>query len=154
MISGQFTSWRDISLFQSHELWAKIFIWLEQNLDILEIGEYTLPFGDCLVRVMEYNLKSRESAIYEAHKYTIDLQMSLKGGEGIEWTPIDQLKKKGNYKVKSDFQFYMTPKEYGGFVYNRAGMFTILFPEDGHQPQRLIGTNKTVKKNKFFVRSI
>ena len=146
MITGEFSSWRKQAFLNTHPLWGKVFLWLEENLDQLAIGEYNLPFGDCLVRVMEYDLKTREVANYEAHNHTIDLQMSLERGEGIEWTPIYHLATKGEYRAKSDFQFYNTPHEKAGFVENTVGRFTLLFPEDGHQPQRLIRNFKSVKK--------
>lgn len=146
MITGQFKSWRNQTFIESHSLWRKIFQWLEDNLDDLDIGQYKLSFGDCFVNVMSYGLKNRDDANFESHLHTIDLQMSIENAEGIEWHPVDKLKPKGEYIEKSDFQFYQTPEKVYGLVENRVGVFTILFPDDGHQPQRLVDEYTTVKK--------
>ncbi len=146
MITGQFKAWKNQAFINSHSLWSKIFDWLEKNIDSLEIGRYELPFGGCFVNVMVYDLKSRENADFESHLNTIDLQMSLKNAEGIEWHPVSKLIPKGPYKEKSDFQFYETPNKTYGIVDNRVGVFTLLFPEDGHQPQRFVDSFTSVKK--------
>ena len=109
MITGQFKTWKNQAFIHSHPIWSKIFNWLEKNIDTLEIGRYDLPFGECFVNVMSYDLKSRDEANFESHRETIDLQMSLENAEGIEWHPVIKLIPKGKYKKKSDFQFYKTP---------------------------------------------
>ena len=146
MITGQFKTWKNQAFIDSHPIWGKIFNWLEKNIDTLEIGKYDLPFGECFVNVMSYDLKSREEINFESHLETIDLQMSLENAEGIEWHPTSKLIPKGLYKEKSDFQFYETPEKSYGFVENRVGVFTLLFPEDGHQPQRFVDSFTSVKK--------
>ena len=67
-------------------------------------------------------------------------------GEGIEWAPVSQLKKDKEYDVNTDFQFYEIPKNEFGFIRNRVGIFTLLFPDDGHQPQRIIDNFSWVRK--------
>ena len=146
MITGQFNTWKNQIFIKSHPMWSKIFDWLEKNIDTLEIGRHDLPFGKCFVNVMSYDLKSREEANFESHIETIDLQMSLENAEGIEWHPTSKLIPKGLYKEKKDFQFYETPYKSYGIVENRVGVFTILFPEDGHQPQRFVDSFTSVKK--------
>ena len=146
MITGQFKEWKKQVFINTHPLWIKIFSWLEENIDALEIGRYDLPFGKCFVNVMTYDLKSREAANFESHLKTIDLQMSLENAEGIEWYPSSKLVPKGLYKEQSDFQFYKTPEKSYGIVENRVGVFTLIFPEDGHQPQRFVDQYTSVKK--------
>lgn len=146
MITGQFKEWRNQVFINSHPIWSKIFTWLENNIDTLELGRFNLPFGGCYVNVMSYELKSREEANFESHLETIDLQMSLENAEGIEWHPTSKLIPKEMYKKKSDFQFYETPDKSYGIIENRVGVFTLLFPEDGHQPQRFVDTFTSVKK--------
>lgn len=146
MITGQFKEWRNQPFINAHPLWGKIFDWLENNIEALEIGKYDLPFGGCFVNVMSYDLKSREEANFESHLETIDLQISLENAEGIEWHPTSKLIPKGRYKEKSDFQFYETPEKSYGIVENRVGVFTLIFPEDGHQPQRFVDSFTSVKK--------
>jgi biofilm protein TabA len=146
MITGQFKDWKNQTFIDTHPIWEKIFQWLEDNSDTLEIGRYDLPFGECFVCVMAYDLKSREEANFESHLQTIDLQMTLENAEGIEWQPTDLLTPRGEYKGESDFQFYETPLLTYGLIENRVGIFTLLFPEDGHQPQRSVDDYTFVKK--------
>jgi biofilm protein TabA len=146
MIVGEFKVWRNNSIFADHLIWTGIFEWLEKNISTLENGEYQLPFGDCLVRVMTYDLKDRENARFESHINTIDLQMTIMGAEGIEWMPISNLIPKGDYKEEKDFQFYHTPETVPAKVDNLVGNYCILFPGDGHMPQLLVTGFTFVKK--------
>jgi biofilm protein TabA len=135
MIVGEFKAWRNLPLFTDHPIWTGVFEWLEKNMGTLENGEYPLPFGDCLVRVMTYDLKSRENARFESHINTIDIQMTITGAEGIEWMPVSNLTPSGDYKPEKDFQFYDTPETVPAKVDNMQGNYCILFPGDGHMPQ-------------------
>lgn len=146
MITGEFKSWRSQGLIFSNPILNRTFTWVEKNIDKLSICDYNLPFGDCFAKVMEYDLREREQARFESHKKNIDLQISLINGEGIEWAPVSQLKKDQEYDVNTDFQFYEIPKNEFGFIKNRVGIFTLLFPEDGHQPQRIIDNFSWVRK--------
>lgn len=146
MISGEFRYWKNNPLITSNVLWYKIFEWLQININYLEIGRYNLPIEGVFVNVMKYGLKDRLEAKFESHLCTIDLQMSLENSEGIEWHPLEGLLKKGKYNRKTDFQFYETPKYVHGFINNSVGIYTILFPEDAHQPQRKVNEFKEVKK--------
>ena len=146
MITGLINNWSDCPIIKSNKIWEQIFIWLQSRWETLEIGEYKLPFGDCKVRVMQYDLKNRDSANFESHLYTIDLQLTIIGSEGIEWMPISKLNKRGIYIDEKDFQFYETPKSSCGKINNVKGAFCILFPEDGHMPQLVTEDQNTFVK--------
>ena len=75
----------------------------------------------------------------------IDLQYILGGGEVIEWTPAESLVAEGAYEVATDFQYY-APASADALLTMHDGLFTFLFPQDGHKPLVSDGKNKEVHK--------
>jgi YhcH/YjgK/YiaL family protein len=137
MITGLLKNWNNHSLLKGNKVFEEAFAWIAENAADAELGFHKLAESGCTVRIMEYGLKTREEANYEHHRHTIDLQVTLKGNEGIEWCPLEGLVNKGEYLEEKDFQFLETPERGAGFIENREGQFCILLPEDAHQPQRL-----------------
>lgn len=137
MITGLIENWNNHSLLKGKKVFEEAFTWIAENGSTSELGFHKLANSGCKVRVMEYGLKTREEANYEHHRHTIDLQVTIKGNEGIEWCPLEGMVNRGEYLDEKDFQFLETPERGAGFIENREGQFCILFPEDAHQPQRL-----------------
>lgn len=146
MIAGKIENWRKHPGFVDSKVWTEAFEWIEKNAAHSQEGIFPLEAEGCFVRVMSYSLKTREEANYESHLETIDLQFTIEGGEGIECHPVNELTPKGKYLEEKDFQFYETPDFGSAFVKNFVGNFCVLFPEDGHQPQREIEGCTEVKK--------
>lgn len=146
MIAGQLKDWRKHPGFAQHNVWTEAFEWIEKHAATSEEGIFPLKSEGCYVRVMSYGLKTREEANFESHLKTIDLQYTIKGGEGIECCPLEQLTPKGDYLEEKDFQFYETPEFGSAFVKNFENHFCVLFPEDGHQPQRFVEGHEEVRK--------
>lgn len=146
MITGVLNNWRNQFFVKSNPIWGEVFQWLQANMNLLKIGYYELPFGGCFVQVMSYDLKKRDEIKFESHINHVDLQVTLENAEGIEWHPSSNLVKNGEYDKKNDFQFYHTPDETFGWIENRVGLYTILFPDDAHQPQRIVDNFTSVKK--------
>lgn len=146
MITGELNQWQKVSMFKNDPIWTDVFTWLEKNWSNLPLGDQPLPFGGCIVRVMEYGLKSRNEARFESHLHTIDLQITLEGAEGIEWMPVSKLEVQGEYKPEKDFQFYQTPAAVAGRIDNLVGNYCVLFPGDGHMPQLTVDDIDKVKK--------
>ena len=146
MIAGGLKNWRKHPGLEDHPVWREAFEWIEKNAETAEEGIFPLSSDGFLVRVMSYGLKGRDEANFESHLRTIDLQYTIRGAEGIETHPVDDLIPRGEYLEEKDFQFYETPDDADGIVYNMKGRFCILFPEDGHQPQRAIAGYTEVRK--------
>ncbi|MGJ8660571.1 MAG: YhcH/YjgK/YiaL family protein [Bacteroidota bacterium] len=146
MITGVLKNWQQQSLLRDNAVLQEAFDWIEKYAQGSELGFHELPISGCKVRIMEYALKDRDAANYEHHRHTIDLQVTLRGNEGIEWTPLHGLTNKGEYLPEKDFQFLETPERGSGFIENREGQFCILFPDDAHQPQRLTSNCSFVRK--------
>ena len=66
----------------------------------------------------------------ESHRRRLDVQLLLDGQEAVEWEEISGLTPDGEYDPEKDFAFY-----HGGGrrMELSAGMFYILFPQDGHR---------------------
>ena len=102
---------------------------------------------DIRASVMTYETKSPESGMIEAHNEHIDIQMSLKNAERIDWYQRDGLKVKTPYDADDDIAFFEVPEMPGAIVNNAPGQFMVLFPEDGHVPGLMTGKSpETVKK--------
>ena len=50
------------------------------------------------------------------------------------------------YDEVKDRTFYKNPSPYGCEVIIGEGTFAIMFPEDGHSPQHLVGKSEMIKK--------
>ena len=130
----------------SNPIWTAAFEWIETNAATAENGIFDLAVGSATVRVMEYDTKQRDSARYESHHQTIDLQYTIRGAEGIEVMPTKLLSEEGDYNVTKDVQFYKTPVTFEASVDNVEGRFTILYPQDAHMPQLKVGNIPGVRK--------
>lgn len=146
MITGRLEDWKKVPTFASSSVWSEAFEWIEKHAADSKEGVFPLSHEGCYVRVMSYPLKSREEANYESHRETIDLQYTIAGAEGIECRHISELTTKGKYIAERDFQYYETPESGVAWVKNITGNFCVLFPEDGHQPQRAVAGYEEVRK--------
>ena len=146
MIAGKLENWKKHPGFVGNKVWTEAFEWIEKNASSSEEGAFPLKAKDCYAIVMSYGLKSREEAVYESHRETIDLQFTFSGGEGLECHPARELIPIGEYSNENDFQLYQTPEFGSAFIKNLEGNFCVLFPEDGHQPQRFVEGSEFVKK--------
>ncbi len=145
MIADKLKNWRTNPGFKNHPVWSEAFQWIEAHADVAEDGIHPLS-GDMYVRVMEYDLKERGVARYEAHLETIDLQYTIEGAEAIEVYPVDELSADGDYRPEKDFQYYQCPGKGLHRVENVKGQFCVLFPQDGHMPQLYVNGHSHVKK--------
>lgn len=134
--------------FSGNDVWRQAFEYLSSLTADTEPGEMTSILDDRLrARVMCYSTLSPEQAVLEAHDKHVDIQMSLKDTECIDWFPRAVLTAKGAYDAGSDATFFERPAFAPVRVVNRPGIFTVLFPQDAHSPQLNPGLEPgTVKK--------
>lgn len=124
---------------------APLFAWLQNCRDV-EPGTKVEFAGDQLfAKVLRQDTGAREDFQWETHREYIDLQYILGGGEIIEWTPAAKLTADLGYDEKTDFQFY-APAAADALLTMHDGLFTFLFPADGHKPLVADGTNRHVHK--------
>lgn len=83
---------------------------------------------------------------YEAHRHVIDIQYPIVGLERVKWSPIDGMDVKIPYDEASDSTYYEHPTDIGTEIIIGDGQFGIMFPQDGHSPQHLVGNSEVIKK--------
>jgi biofilm protein TabA len=146
MIHDSLSRWRNVPGLATHAVWKASFLWLESNAATAAEGDHPLGQEGFLARVMGYPLKSRDTARYEMHRRTIDIQYTIEGAEGIEVTPVAGLVPLGDYSEAKEVEHFVTPGAGQVRVDNVAGWFTILFPGEPHMPQLQVPGHAAVRK--------
>jgi len=124
---------------------TSLFDWLQNCRDV-ESGTKVEFAGDKLfAKALRHDTGSRDAFKWETHREYVDLQYILGGGELIEWAPAAKLVADVSYDEKTDCQFYATA-EADALLMMKDGLFTFLFPADGHKPLVSDGTNHHVHK--------
>jgi YhcH/YjgK/YiaL family protein len=133
MIIDRIENWKK---YFDGPVWQKAFEYLGALGPDSPDTEMLPLMGDNLKgRVMTYDTKTPEDAeIIEAHDQYVDIQMSLRGTEIIDWFPRAALTVKTPYNAESDAVFFGLPGPSPVRVRNEPGMFTVLFPQDAHMP--------------------
>lgn len=109
--------------------------WLRELPSAPDCGRYELDEKTGLyAMIMRYDTVMPEESRYESHRNVVDLQYTLSGGEGIEWSHTSDLVADGGYDAERDLQFYL-PGEPAAFVKNLPGYFSIYVPSDAHRPK-------------------
>jgi YhcH/YjgK/YiaL family protein len=122
-----------------------LFEWLKACRDIPP-GQKVDFVGDKLfAKTLREDTGRGEDLKWETHREYIDLQYIVSGGEVIEWAPAAKLTAEVAYDEKTDCQFY-APTAADVLLRMQDGLFTILFPADGHKPLVADGLNHHVHK--------
>jgi YhcH/YjgK/YiaL family protein len=96
---------------------------------------------------MAYRTRGPDEALLESHRNYIDVQATLDGAEGIEWFPRDTLVRKQDYEPARDFELWHRPGPPPARADMVPGMFCVLFPEDAHMAQQIVGsTPRDIRK--------
>lgn len=146
MLTSHIRYWKSVPGLSSHHVWIAAFTWIEAHATTAKEGWHDLGIDDVRLRVMTYDTKTREEAKYEAHRKTIDIQYTIDGAEGIEFTTTESLSPRETYNPEKDVQIFETPKMSEGRVENVPGRFSIFYPEDAHLPQLHVPKYGRVKK--------
>lgn len=137
MIVDRLENWKK---YFDGPVWQKAFEYLQGLSADSADTEMTPLIGDELkARVMTYQTKGPEGAEVEAHDRYVDIQMSLRGTEAIDWYARATLQEKTPYDAASDAAMYLRPGPSPVRVLNEPGMFAVLFPQDGHIPGQSAG---------------
>lgn len=128
--------------------WRDVFAYLSSlDAETPEYARFDLQGDDIYASVMSYATCGPQEAKLEAHDVYVDIQMSLVGGEGIDWFPRHVLEVKTPYDPVRDRTLYHRPGTAPARVDNLPGAITVLFPGDAHMPKQIIGDKTgTVKK--------
>ena len=135
MIVGQLANWRD---HLSGDAWEEAFEFLLSLTADTKEQEVQLRGDKMFGKVMTYPTREKEEAILEAHREYIDIQISLRGAEGIDWYPESTLDIKEDYNEELDRALYHRYEPAPAHVDNHPAMFTLLYPEDAHMAQLVV----------------
>jgi len=104
--------------------------------------------GDELHVVSAPEAVTRPTAMLEAHRRYIDVQLLLEGAEGIGWAPLRSLSTEAEpFDTERDIVFFRDPPL--GVHQVTPGHLAVFFPEDAHA--RLLGDGHRVHKCVFKV---
>jgi len=136
MIVDRYENWRRLLKGKS---WDLAYDFLTSLKADSPEGDTKLDGDTVFGRVMAYRTRTPEEGLLESHRLYIDVQTTLVGAEGIEWFPRSTLARKQDYDPAKDFELWHRP----GLPTVRAdmvpGMFCVLFPEDAHLAQQIVG---------------
>ena len=122
-----------------------LFDWLQNFRDVAPGTKVEFSGDKLFAKALRQDTGSLDAFKLETHREYIDLQYILGGGEVIEWAPAAKLVADVAYDEKTDFQFY-APAKADALLTMKDGLFTFLFPADGHKPLVSDGTNHYVHK--------
>jgi YhcH/YjgK/YiaL family protein len=122
-----------------------LFDWLKTCRDVPSGQKIDFAGDKLFVKTLRQDTGSRDAFKWESHREYIDLQYIIGGGEAIEWAPAAKLTPDGGYDEKTDFQFY-SPAAADALLTMKDGLFTFLFPSDGHKPLVTTGSDSHVQK--------
>ncbi len=144
MIVGEFAHWRQRL---AGPAWETAFSYLT-SLDARAPEADTALDGDAIFgRVMAYRTRTPEEGLLESHRRYVDVQTTLEGAEGIEWFPRESLHVKLPYDDARDVELYHRPGAPPARVDVHPGTFCVLFPEDAHLAQQIVGnTPRHIRK--------
>ncbi|MFA6626972.1 MAG: YhcH/YjgK/YiaL family protein [Bacilli bacterium] len=100
------------------------------------------------IKVMDYDLMSREECKIEAHNEYVDVQSVLIGEEGVGIFDRETLSEIVPYSAEKDVVFFSkTGSQRKHEITVHENEFVLLFPNEAHSPKQLMSNNiKHVKK--------
>lgn len=123
---------------------AKAFEFLTNtDLSKLENGRYEIEGNKIFAIVQDYETKSRETALWEAHHNYTDVQYIVTGRELMGYTSLNNLKPKVEYDKTKDIEFL---EGNGNFFEVKEGYFVVFMPHDAHMPSISVNQAEFVKK--------
>ena len=114
-------------------------------------GRYDVDGDNIYAIVMTYETKTVEELKFEGHKKYIDIQLLLNGQEYMDVSLDKDLVVDTPYSRQNDVVLFAQPK-YSASVLLKSGNFAIAFPDDIHQPGRMVEQAGQVRKMVIKVR--
>ena len=144
MIVGQLEHWQD---HLSGDVWEEVFTFLIGLTPDAADEKIQLRGDKLFAIIMSYSTRSPEDGETESHRDYIDVQVTLRGAERIDWFPTTSLDVKIEYNAENDAEFYHRYDPAPARVENHPGMFVVLYPDDAHAPQLWVeDTPEDIKK--------
>ncbi|NSW90390.1 MAG: YhcH/YjgK/YiaL family protein [Firmicutes bacterium] len=116
---------------------------LNNDFSKMEPGKHEINGEEIYMMVSNYDTKTIDQGIWEAHRKYIDIQYVFEGSEYIGYANINSLKVTREYDEKGD---YLLLEGKGDLLKVEKGTFMVLFPEDAHMPCIAVDRPGKVKK--------
>lgn len=137
----------ELHKYVKKDIYEKIKVFLESVNEKTQDGRYEIFGNSIYSQVMSYDTSVPEMCKIEAHNKYIDIQVTIKGAEGISVFERDNLDEKISYNVEKDVVFFDEQIAMSiAHTTNIPGYFTMLYPRDAHRPQEKILGFDNVKK--------
>jgi YhcH/YjgK/YiaL family protein len=127
-----------------HSKFKTAFDFLEKFEPDMPDGRYPLDGEYLYALVQSYSPMEAGGRLFEAHRLYIDLQYQALGEEIIFHSPLTRLQSSIGYAEDKDCEMFSGDAEQA--LVMTPGMFTILFPHDGHIPACTHRVSNEVKK--------
>ena len=102
------------------------------DLRAMEPGRYEIDGDALFINVgSEYNPKSADEGIWEAHRAYIDIQYVIEGCEYMGYADIETLSTAEEYNQDTDTTLFEGKVDR---ILVTEGDFIVFFPQDGHMP--------------------
>lgn len=144
-----FDQLQNLNKYVTQEQFQKMNNFLKQLSPDMKEGRYEIDGEAIYARVMSYTTSLRQNCKIEAHDKYIDIQSSLVGMEGIDIFDRGELNISEAYNKDKDVAFYKETIEPNVSVNNKAGYFSMIYPQEAHRPQ--ISVDQRCEKVKKFV---
>lgn len=109
-------------------------------------GKHPVDGDNIFINALEYETRSVDSALMEAHRAYIDVMWMVSGEETIGVAPVEALTEvTREYDAAGDAQMAKLPAAYTT-LHMDANSVCLLFPEDGHAPCLEAAEKCTVRK--------
>ncbi len=117
-----------------HPRLGQAFAWLSQLTLDSSPGRYTLEGEVLYANLDEAQTEPARTRRFESHAQYIDLQLSLAGGELIEWAPAGTLPVAVDFEPGGDIAFHVEPIVAPASIRLLPGSFALFFPGEAHRP--------------------
>ncbi|MCC6546339.1 YhcH/YjgK/YiaL family protein [Candidatus Sumerlaeota bacterium] len=108
-------------------------------------GRVEVDGDNVFALVQGYDTRPMGKCRFEAHKKYIDIQYVSSGGEIMGWRPARDLDVAEEYDEERDIVFFEQPSTFTPCEVT-AGLFTVFFPHDAHEPGiRMLGHSNVRK---------
>ena len=130
MILGKLTEIGALAVYGERMKKAAEYI-AAHDISQFELGKHQIDGDDIFVNVQMMGPRTREDAKIETHNKYIDIQIPFTGVDTMGYIHRSDLPE-NEYDESVDMTLYdgLCPN----YIAVKPGMFTVFFPEDGHQP--------------------
>jgi biofilm protein TabA len=129
-----------------HPAFQQAFDWLLTTGSTAPDGITEIGGEDFYANGHGYTTKDRAACEWESHRHTADIQVCLKGGELIDWSPVKLPASSGRYERDRDFERWPSDLEEYDTIRLEPRRFAIFLPNELHRPVITNGRDASIRK--------